>query len=130
MDRLINIGFKKAGEWILENDSSISFVLNDFSSNKNILYAFILENEIMYIGKSTRTLRERMINYKNADKSQSTNIKIKNKILELLKKNNNVEIYAFSDNGLLKYGVFTINLAAGLEDNMIDIIKPQWNDQI
>lgn len=38
-----------------------------------------------------------------------------------------VEILALPDNGLLHYGQFHINLAAGLEDDLIKRIDPEWN---
>ena len=38
-----------------------------------------------------------------------------------------IEIHALPDNGLLYYGGFHVNLAAGLEDNLIKILKPEWN---
>jgi hypothetical protein len=38
-----------------------------------------------------------------------------------------VDIYALPDNGLLHYGRFHVNLAAGLEDDLIRVIDPPWN---
>ena len=128
MERLINIGFKKAGKWELVNNTAVDFDLNESSSHKNVLYAFISGSKILYIGKSKRTLKERMANYKNADPSQSTNVKVKGKIIELLNKKLPVDIYVFSDSGLLKYGPFAISLSAGLEDSLIEAIKPELND--
>jgi hypothetical protein len=34
------------------------------------------------------------------------------------------------DNGLLHYGAFHINLAAGLEDDLIAKLKPAWNGHV
>ena len=127
MERLIEIGFKKAGKWILEQGTSINYIINEFSLCNNILYAFIHESQILYIGKSNRTLKERMTNYKNADSSQRTNVRIKEKIINLLSNNSLVEIYVFKNDGLLKYGSFSINLSAGLEDNIIEELNPEWN---
>ena len=127
MEKLINIGFKKAGEWALNDDTSIVFNLDDSSLSTNILYAFVCDKKILYVGKSKRTIKERMANYKNADASQSTNVKVKQKIVELLQNNSTVEIYMFTDSGLLQYGPFAINLSAGLEDSIVEDIKPEWN---
>jgi len=38
-----------------------------------------------------------------------------------------VDILAFADNGLLRYANFHINLAAGLEDGLIAELNPEWN---
>lgn len=68
-----------------------------------------------------------MLNYRNAHSSQSTNTRNQKRILECLSRNKSVEIYVLPDNGLLKYGGFHINLAAGLEDSLIDELSPPWN---
>jgi hypothetical protein len=38
-----------------------------------------------------------------------------------------VEVYVLPDSGLLYYGGFHVNLAAGLEDALIDSLDPPWN---
>ena len=38
-----------------------------------------------------------------------------------------VEIYVLPDNGLMHYGGFHLNLAAGLEDSLIRDLEPPWN---
>ena len=48
-------------------------------------------------------------------------------IKQELKNNNDVKIYIFKSDDMLKYGEFDINLAAGLEDSLISTIKPIWN---
>ena len=44
-----------------------------------------------------------------------------------LKNNNDIKIYIFKSDDMLKYGEYDINLAAGLEDSLISTIKPIWN---
>jgi len=34
------------------------------------------------------------------------------------------------DNGLLHYGQFHVNLAAGLEDSIISVLQPEWNGKL
>jgi len=126
MDKLLEIGFQYAGKWTNYNDN-LDFELINFSDNKNILYAFIVDKRIMYIGKSKRTLYKRMYNYKKNDETQSTNINNNLRIKEFLSNGKTVEIYVFVDKGLLSYGNFSINLSAGLEDSIIEIIQPEWN---
>lgn len=45
----------------------------------------------------------------------------------MLDKNEPVDIFILTDNGLLRYGNFRINIAAGLEDTLIYKINPKWN---
>jgi len=127
MKRLLDIGFKYAGKWLINNDT-LEYKLENPSNKINVLYAFIENEKIMYIGKSTRTLNDRMYNYKNSDPSQKTNHRNKSRIKDSLLNGNSVEIYVFIDDGLLSYGNYHINLAAGLEDSLINIIQPEWND--
>jgi hypothetical protein len=68
-----------------------------------------------------------MHGYQNPGPSQTTNIRVNAAIKDLLQKNQPVDIFIMSDNGLLKYGDFRINLAAGLEDTLIFEINPDWN---
>jgi hypothetical protein len=126
MNRLLNIGFKKTGYWYLENDC-IKFQLDIMQNSKNILYAFICDGEVKYIGKSTRTLKQRMNGYQHPGPTQRTNILKNRNILNLLKEKKAVDIFVLPDNGLLHYGTFHVNLAAGLEDDLIRQINPEWN---
>ncbi len=126
LERLENMGFRQVGEWSIEL-SKIKFTFIDASSAKNVLYAFISHNTVMYIGKTVQTLKQRMGGYKTPAPTQSTNIKGNKLISEILLLNHPVAIYALPDNGLLFYGGFHVNLAAGLEDNLIKALNPPWN---
>jgi hypothetical protein len=126
MKELLNIGFIKIGQWVL-SDGVIKVDITSNSKEKNLLYCFVLDNKIKYIGKTTRTISERLNGYLNPNESQRTNVRINQKIHKVLKKGVNIDIYIFSHNGLLKYGNFEINLAAGLEDSLIKELQPKWN---
>ena len=81
----------------------------------------------MYVGKTVSALNQRMYGYQKPGPSQSTNIKGNRLICESLSMNKPIEIYALPDNGLLRYGGFHVNLAAGLEDSLVAELKPEWN---
>ncbi|MFH6973458.1 GIY-YIG nuclease family protein [Neisseria sp. 23W00296] len=129
MNRLLEIGFEKAGYWVLNEANELSYELTKFSKYKNILYAFICGRDIKYIGKTVRTLDVRMYGYKSPKSTQTTNERNHELIKQLLLKNKEIEIFALPDNGLFHYGQFHINLAAGLEDDLIGKIQPEWNGQ-
>src|SRR5579871_3474474 len=126
MNRLINIGFVSVGHWSLVG-ATIKFNLNSHHTTKNILYSFISNGQIKYIGKTTMQLSQRMYGYQNPGPSQSTNIRVNDKIKSLLDTEAPIDIFVLTDNGLLNYGSFRINLAAGLEDTLIHDINPEWN---
>ncbi|ECF0753527.1 GIY-YIG nuclease family protein [Salmonella enterica subsp. enterica serovar Albany] len=127
MNRLTEIGFIKVGFWQII-DGSLKYHLDDrFTDVKNNLYAFVCDGEVKYVGKTTRLLRNRMYHYSRPGPSQSTNIKNNANIIEMLSNNVAVDILVLPDSGLMHYGQFHLNLAAGLEDSIIGAISPEWN---
>jgi hypothetical protein len=126
MNRLVEIGFQQAGHWLL-HDGKISCELSRLATQRNILYAFVCDGEVKYIGKTVSPLATRMSGYRNPSPSQTTNIRNNARIAEMLATGAAVDIYALPDNGLLHYGRFHVNLAAGLEDDLIRVIDPPWN---
>jgi hypothetical protein len=126
LNKLQTIGFQKVGNWTLK-DNTLDYSIDISNKNINFLYAFVVNDEIKYIGKSTQTIYKRFQGYKKPGSSQKTNIKNNANLKEVLMQSQAVDIYIFIDTGLLRYGEFHINLAAGLEDDLIKQIKPEWN---
>mgnify|MGYP002331974286 CR=1 FL=1 len=125
--RLEKIGFIHIGHWSMKDDKLILNVTID-KDVKNILYAFVINKKVMYVGKTTNTLQKRFSGYIDPGSTQNTNIKVNGRIKSKLSDNKKVQIYAFVDNQLLKYGDFNINLAEGLEKSIIDSLEePFWN---
>jgi hypothetical protein len=92
-----------------------------------VLYAFTHEERILYIGKTTRSIRKRFAGYCRPGKSQQTNIRCHEKIKESLRNNLPIRIFIFNPISQLKYDDFKIDLAAGLEDSLIESFIPDWN---
>jgi hypothetical protein len=126
MNRLLEIGFQFAGHWLLEEER-LQIVLRMYGEQRNVLYAFICDGEVKYIGQSTQTLRKRMGGYIRPAPDSSTNIKNNRNIRELLTAGAAVDVYVLPDNGLMHYGPYHLNLAAGLEASLIAALTPQWN---
>jgi hypothetical protein len=124
---LQNLGFEDVGEWKLEG-STLSCEINRYANEYNILYAFVSQDEIKYIGKSVRALKNRMYGYKFPGPTQRTNLKNNQNIIALLQKDIQVKIMVFIQKNTMEYGGFEVNLAAGLEDSLISQIKPEWNN--
>jgi len=122
---LTSIGFKPAGEWHLENDKPRCRI-DDCGALSQILYAFVIDGQVMYIGKSIRTLRQRMYNYMNPGPTQPTNIANNARIAEALRANKTIHLYVFQPDPSTYQGI-PLNLAAGLEDGLIAAFKPPWN---
>ena len=126
LQRLLDIGFRKVGEWTLV-ENAIAVTLDAEANSRNILYAFVSESEVLYIGKTTQSLKARMYGYQNPGPTQSTNIRNNANLRDRLARGSSVVVFVLPDHGLLKYGGFHLNLAAGLEDSIVSQLKPQWN---
>jgi hypothetical protein len=131
MKKLQHIGFQKAGRWIYKSEKIDLELEEDFVDCTPVLYAFVVDDAIKYIGESRKTLQERMQRYKTPAKSSesggTTNINNNNNIKKELDLGKSVEIYVFVDSGLLSYGGYRINLARGLETSIVEDLQPEWN---
>lgn len=126
MKELSELGFIKIGHWKLKNNE-LQFEIKRYGSESNLIYSFVCDDRIKYIGKTVQTIYQRLNGYKNPGNSQRTNIRINNLIHNTLSRGNKVDIYIFIDNARLKYGNMKINLAAGIEDSLISEFSPNWN---
>ena len=123
MNRLLDIGFVTAGHWLL-SDGKLTFELERHANDNNVLYAFVCDGNVKYVGKSLRTLAERLYGYKNPGLTQSTNIRNHTRIKSAIASGTAVDILALPDRGLIHYGAFHLNLAAALEDDIIRVLNP------
>jgi hypothetical protein len=127
LQRLFEIGFSPAGYWRLEGEV-LCLEPTNMTEHSNVLYAFISGDDVLYVGKTTKTLRRRMAAYlKPGSTSQSTNIRNNAAVVELLKAGRPVEILALPDLGLHRIGEFRINYAAAPEESIIQTLAPPWN---
>lgn len=126
MNQLLSIGFEKVGYWRLDGDELVC-ELTRMGSKRNILYAFVSDGDVKYIGKTTSPLANRMGGYRSPSPSQTTNVRNHAHLRHVLESGGSVDILALPDDGLLHYGPFHLNLAAGLEDDLIRVIDPEWN---
>lgn len=136
VETLLTIGFRDIGRWTrAQRESSLDYVLDSPNAKadfmlldaRNSLYAFVIAKEVKYIGKTARTIRERFIGYRNPDSRQRTNMRNNHNIRDALASGVDVRILILNPTSLLRYSDFEINLAAGLEDALIETFNPPWN---
>lgn len=123
---LRSVGFVEAGRWRAEGGSP-RLELTAMGDARDALYAFVSGDEVLYLGKTVKMLKERLYFYQNPGKSQRSNIRINGFLKELLDDGRAVSILAFSDQDGLAYKGVPLNIAAGLEDNLISLAQPLWN---
>jgi hypothetical protein len=135
-DVLLNLGFWNIGVWLpAKREGCLDYHLDGPRAEaaaslmiaRNSLYAFVHGDEVQYIGRTARTIRERFVGYQNPGQSQKTNWRCNRNIRELLACGADVRIFVFNPVSQLRYGDFDINLAAGLEDALISAFNPPWN---
>ncbi len=131
---LLNLGFVDVGKWQPKNDS-IAYDLDgaDASASEvmldapNALYAFAHSDQVVYIGKTARSIRKRYVGYCRPGKTQATNQRCHRNIKAAIAKGAEIRIFVFTPITHLRYSEFEINLAAGLEDSLIREFDPPWN---
>lgn len=131
MNRLVKVGFKPAGHWLL-NGNCLELILDAvLAQEADVLYAFVVDGSLAYVGKTTQSLKKRMQGYKspasNGERGGSTNIKNNRNIIAALNNGQVVNILAMRSQAPCQHGEFHINLSAGLEDSLIRALSPPWN---
>ena len=134
IESLYSIGFKIAARWVVSGDYlNYEFELSNANELKplfrieNALYSFCRGNEVLYIGKTARSLAKRFTGYCKPGQSQATNKRCHMKIKDCISRGETVSILVFTPIDLLQYAGFSLNLAAGLEDALINRFNPPWN---
>ncbi len=126
LSRLEEIGFELAGEWLLE-DGEPRIEVRRYAAAANVLYAFVSEQELLYIGRSGRALGLRMQGYEQGGPARSVRARNRERVVAMLMLDQQVALYAMPDPGSMLYGSFRVNLAAGLQHSLIDALDPPWN---
>jgi hypothetical protein len=123
---LIGIGFEVAGAWVLR-DGALDCDLTCHADRSDVLYAFVAGHELKYIGRTVKTLRWRMSQYKRPGLTQRTNSRVNPQIRELLAQRQGVEVFALVDQEPITYRGVRLSLAGGLEGALIARLNPPWN---
>lgn len=126
MKDLIDIGFQTVGAWDL-GPQGIELRLESMKHASPALYAFVVREDVRYVGKTARPLQRRLYNYLKPGDTQLTNIRVRQLILQTLGAGDPVSIMAFADAREQRIGRFLLNLPAGLEDDIIRQLRPAWN---
>lgn len=130
-NRLVKVGFELAGKWLLAGNGLQLILDHGVTYQKNVLYAFVVDGSLAYVGKTAQSLQKRMQGYKspaaNGDQGGSTNIKNNRNIIAALGAGHTVDIFVLCAQAPQRHGEFEVNLSAGLEDSLIKALSPPWN---
>lgn len=131
---LVALGFQRAavwqpaGEWLeyLLAEEAVERMAAVLAVS-NALYAFCSGDEVLYIGKTTQSLKKRLKGYCKPGSTQTTNRKCHANIKAALAAGKRIDLFAFAPPEDLQFRGFAINLAGGLEDVLIRSFDPPWN---
>lgn len=127
LELLLNLGFVHSGTCSDDNEVLRIEVHANANAN-NILYAFVENEDVRYIGYTENTFINRLYGYSRPGVSQTTNLRINAKARYLLQVGRQLDIYCFNVQNLLQYRGVNLNLAAGLEMALISQVA-QYNSQ-
>jgi hypothetical protein len=124
MFRLQQAGFETAGEWLLDGDR-IKLSIRPEEGSASV-YAFVLDGEVVYIGKTETCLRSRMNGYRNGKGSQVTNVRVRGLIRAALTQGSRIEVLAASP-APMDWNGLPVSTVVGLEAGLIELFHPVWN---
>ncbi len=126
IDLLTRLGFSKVGEWSLgANKPQVALRL--LAEARQVIYAFVRENEVLYVARTARSLRARMRSYEQPGPAQRTNKRINGCLAASLIDGRPVHVHALAKWDGTAYRGVALNIAAGLEDPLISLLQPAWN---
>lgn len=128
--KLLEYGFVPTGFWGLtyKQKTPLAFYIDEeLALLSEVLYAFVANEQVIYIGITSNSLRERMKGYKYGKKSArdsekieaSTNKKLHKVILGKLKENKTIDIYVLHKPSLGEYMGLSISPISGIEHSLI-----------
>jgi hypothetical protein len=138
LNNLLGYGFEKAGEIFLNKKNMVDFKIDNSvykSQDYAQVYAWVLNVEIMYIGKATKGVQKRLSEHRGGWRGGSkTGISKEKLIRQKLEAGLQIEIYGrsceyffqnvdiFGETKEIRY-----DLAQEEEDFLIKKFRPTWN---
>lgn len=126
LKRIEHLGFVRCGSWLLDGNGELELKLDLVTDGKNVLYAFVGDGDVLYVGKTVQGLAKRFYGYKRPGATQTTNIRANALLIDRLGESS-VDVYVWACDGLMTYAGFRVDLAAGLEDAIVHDLQPAWN---
>lgn len=126
LEMLVQGGFVHIGEWQANSSGSIVFKGDNSIPREAGVYAYVVDGMAHYIGSAQRGLRSRLRHYEIA-KTMRTAHRIRHEILELIVTGHTVDVFVMTPPPLVLNDVLPINTVAGLEEGLIQSLRPCWN---
>jgi hypothetical protein len=117
--------------YLLHRSNTILYDEENLPKDREVVYAFVHDQRIMYIGKATQEkekngyCKSRFEGYMNPGSGQATNKRCNDKIKNFTKAEKLINIYVCTTDKFLYKDIFQINCASSLEDALVKKLKAQ-----
>jgi len=130
---LSNFGFQEVGKCTLDKGlkSGVRFHVVEMRDDR-VIYAYIVDGGVKYIGICDSigiTLRDRMSRYQGMT-GNGTNLKIALLIKGCLQHGKVVKILAWKPDTEIGFKGLKVDLVKGLENPLIQELRPEWNTKL
>ena len=138
---LENFGLKRIGEWVfghyesthhLKGLKGIQYKIPSQKSLCGFVYAFSIDNEVVYVGETTQIMGERLNGYRYGNPvEQDTDNRVKVYITKTLENKKKVLIWAGSKTADIKLPGETLHLPINkpIEEELIRRLSPALNNK-
>lgn len=124
--KISGIKFRKYCDLCSDNKRIfVSSIVDDVS--QKIVYAIMIDQEVVYIGKAASGIKKRIYGYCNPRSTQTTNLKINSMLLDSIKKGMAASLYIMVEKAEAHFMGLTINISASIEEYLIERNQPKHN---
>lgn len=122
--QLLKNGFTYGADWILAEDGTP--MLDSAAPEVPGIYVLVREDQIVYIGMTTRTLANRMADYRRGHSGQKTSARVRGLIIATIAEDVPLRLlFATPEPG--EWNGLEVDVAVGLEPVLIHRFQPIWN---
>jgi len=131
LDALDFLNFHVIGEYLLNNDGEVgvSKSVDNLSDRNRLVYLFVVENKIMYVGATIRGYKRPLRYHSNINKNSKLR-KVHSGIKDVLNLGKKVQVYArIFENIEMEFEGIKLNPFLAYEEALIDKFDPDWNEE-
>lgn len=122
--QLLSGGFELSSAWLTGTDGDLTLAA-PLPKHPGV-YAFVLDDQAVYVGVALQTLAVRMRTYLRGHSSQPTNVFMRERLLEVLRIRQSVDIYTVCPPDQT-WNEWPLSVSAGLEVGLIKRFYLPWN---
>ncbi len=122
--QLLSGGFELSSAWLTGPDGDLTLAAP--LPKQPGVYAFVLDDQAVYVGVTLQTLAVRMSMYLRGHSSQPTNVFMRERLIEELRSRQSADIYTICPPDQ-SWNEWPLSISAGLEVGLIKRFHLPWN---